>query len=126
MAVVSARACTEVSCWRVTTRRMRSTRSYARYRVGGCSVRQTLSLSLSLSPQYPSFKIGTGFKDEELETHAKFFKDHVIDAPKPYYRRGDGVKPDHWFEPVQVWEVKAADLSISPVYTAAAGIVSGP
>lgn len=48
----------------------------------------------------------------------------MIDAPKPYYRLTDGVKPDHWFDAVQVWEVKAADLSISPVYTAAAGIVS--
>ena len=48
----------------------------------------------------------------------------MIDAPKAYYRHTDGVKPDHWFDAVQVWEVKAADLSISPVYTAAAGIVS--
>ncbi|XP_064406636.1 DNA ligase 1-like isoform X2 [Halichondria panicea] len=69
-------------------------------------------------------KIGTGFKDEDLENHSTFFKNHVIDAPKPYYRySSQGVQPDHWFDPAQVWEVKAADLSISPVYTAAAGIV---
>ena len=72
----------------------------------------------------PFPQIGTGFKDDELEKHAGFFKDHVIDGPRPYYRHGEGVKPDHWFDAVQVWEVKAADLSISPVYTAAAGIVS--
>lgn len=44
-------------------------------------------------------------------------------APKSYYSCGDTVKPDVWFEPVQVWEVKTADLSISPVYTAAIGHV---
>ncbi|KAF5384850.1 hypothetical protein D9615_001509 [Tricholomella constricta] len=67
-------------------------------------------------------KIGTGFSEEALQTH--------YDALKPLELgkvRGDvkvgGAKPDVWFEPKIVWEVLTADLSLSPVYTAAQGLV---
>ncbi|RUS28515.1 hypothetical protein BC938DRAFT_481791, partial [Jimgerdemannia flammicorona] len=69
-------------------------------------------------------KIGTGFSEQALQQHYGFFKDHVIDCPKRYYVFGEGTKPDVWLEPVQVWEVLAADLSISPKYQAAVGHVS--
>nr|XP_033816238.1 DNA ligase 1 [Geotrypetes seraphini] len=68
-------------------------------------------------------KIGTGFTDEDLEQHYNFFKDHVIEKPRPYYRWDSATEPDHWLEPAQVWEVKSADLSISPVHKAAQGLV---
>ncbi|RUS21673.1 DNA ligase [Endogone sp. FLAS-F59071] len=68
-------------------------------------------------------KIGTGFSEQALQQHYDFFKDHVIDRPKRYYSFGDGTKPDVWLEPMQVWEVLAADLSISPKYQAAVGHV---
>jgi DNA ligase-1 len=70
------------------------------------------------------FQIGTGFKDEDLEKHSKFFKDHILPQPRPYYRWDTAVEPDHWFDAVQVWEIKAADLSISPTHKAAVGLVS--
>ena len=47
-------------------------------------------------------KIGTGFTDEDLATHAAFFKDHVTDKPKAYFSFDPSHAPDHWFEPVQV------------------------
>ncbi|XP_073513918.1 DNA ligase 1 isoform X2 [Phyllobates terribilis] len=68
-------------------------------------------------------KIGTGFTDEDLEKHHSFLKDHVIDSPRSYYRWDTAAVPDHWFETVQVWEVKCADLSVSPVHKAAIGLV---
>lgn len=69
-------------------------------------------------------KLGTGFSDEDLSTHSAFFKNHIIKTPKHYYRFDSNTMPDEWFEAVQVWEIKCADLSISPVYKAAVGIVS--
>lgn len=68
-------------------------------------------------------KIGTGFSDEDLKAHALFFKDHVLPGPRNYYRYDASLAPDHWFDTAQVWEVKAADLSISPRHKAAAGLV---
>lgn len=68
-------------------------------------------------------KLGTGFKDEDLQAHTEFLKKHVIPEPKSYYNWDEGVKPDVWFDAVQVWEVKCADLSISPVHRAAIGQV---
>lgn len=70
------------------------------------------------------FQIGTGFSDEALQKHTTFFKQHVIPQPRPYFRYDSQHEPDHWFDAVQVWEIKCADLSLSPVHRAAIGIVS--
>nr|XP_022919673.1 DNA ligase 1 [Onthophagus taurus] len=68
-------------------------------------------------------KIGTGFSDEDLQKHTEFFKNNITSQPKSYYRYDQSHLPDHWFEPVQVWEIKCADLSLSPVHRAALGII---
>lgn len=68
-------------------------------------------------------KIGTGFKDEDLEQHYNFLKEHILPKPRAYYRVEQSAEPDVWLDAVQVWEVKCADLSLSPVYKAAMGMV---
>ncbi|XP_063070014.1 DNA ligase 1 [Engraulis encrasicolus] len=68
-------------------------------------------------------KIGTGFKDEDLEQHYNFLKEHIIPKARPYYRVDQSAEPEVWLDAVQVWEVKCADLSLSPVYKAAMGLV---
>jgi len=71
-------------------------------------------------------KIGTGFSEEILETHYTSLKDLEIEdgGKKSYYDTGEA-KPDVWFEPKFVWEVLAADLSTSPVYSAGKGLMGG-
>jgi DNA ligase-1 len=65
--------------------------------------------------------IGTGFSEEKLEEFHKEFSELVIEKPKPYYLHSSGNKdqPDVWFEARHVWEVKTADLTLSPRYMAA-------
>jgi len=68
-------------------------------------------------------KIGTGFSEADLESQAEIFKPLILSTAKPYYLVTDSINPDVWFEPSQVWEVKAADFSVSPVYTAAVSLI---
>lgn len=67
-------------------------------------------------------KIGTGFQDEELEKLTQSLQPFVVHDKPRYYRTG-GEEPDVWLTEAQVWEVKAADLSVSPVHQAAMGLV---
>lgn len=64
--------------------------------------------------------IGTGFSEQVLEELHKQLSEVVIDRPKPFYSHSSGGQhqPDVWFEPRYVWEVKTADLTLSPRYKA--------
>jgi DNA ligase-1 len=64
--------------------------------------------------------IGTGFSEEVLKDLHAQLSSIVIERPKPFYRHSDvpAHQPDVWFEPRYVWEVKTADLTLSPRYKA--------
>ncbi|EDN98854.1 hypothetical protein SS1G_13713 [Sclerotinia sclerotiorum 1980 UF-70] len=64
--------------------------------------------------------IGTGFSEQVLEELHAQLSAIVIDRPKPFYSHSSGNQhqPDVWFEPKYVWEVKTADLTLSPRYKA--------
>ncbi|MEW5310040.1 MAG: hypothetical protein WDW38_001873 [Sanguina aurantia] len=68
-------------------------------------------------------KVGTGFSEEVLVTLAEGLRPNIIPQASAYYRWGETLVPDVWFDPCQVWEVKCADMTISPVHKAAAGLV---
>lgn len=65
--------------------------------------------------------IGTGFSEAVLESLHSQLSEITISTPKPFYSHSSGGQhqPDVWFEPKYVWEVKTADLTLSPRYKAA-------
>ena len=65
--------------------------------------------------------IGTGFSEAILEELHSQLSEHVIDRPKPFYHHSNvkNDQPDVWFDARFVWEVKTADLTLSPRYRAA-------
>lgn len=69
--------------------------------------------------------IGTGFSEAVLEELHKQLEPIIIDKPKPFYSHSSGNKdqPDVWFEAKYVWEVKSADLTLSPRYQAAMELI---
>ena len=66
-------------------------------------------------------KIGTGFSDEDLKSLAATLNKHIIPQKSSQYSVSDQLECDVWFDAVQVWEVKAADLSKSSAHRGATG-----
>ncbi|OTA98980.1 hypothetical protein M426DRAFT_76656 [Hypoxylon sp. CI-4A] len=99
-------------------------------------------------------KCMSGFTDTFYKANRKFYDDGVGDEPpdaettneeengdgsdsddreskyknvrrtKPSFVEYFGPEPDVWFEPQEVWEMAFADITLSPTYTAAIGLVS--
>ncbi|KAJ1366258.1 tRNA ligase [Parelaphostrongylus tenuis] len=76
------------------------------------------------SEEYQSIcKVGTGFSDEDLKLHHDLLRRFEIDRARPYYSFDESMKPDVWFDPRVIFEVKCADLSMSPRHFAAKGLI---
>lgn len=66
----------------------------------------------------------SGFTDAFYKANkAKYAEDGPNTIPRPPYVEYVG-EPDVWFEPQEVWEMAFADITLSPTYTAAIGLVS--
>lgn len=69
-------------------------------------------------------KIISGFSDEFYKKQLEIFSEAsglLIPDKKPYYVTNYDC--DHWFEPRVVWEIRGADLTLSPTHPAAKGLV---
>ena len=63
-------------------------------------------------------KVGTGFSDEVLQDLFNSMKEFATTKQSVQIKH-PGNKPDVWFDPKFVWEIKGADLSLSLEYCAA-------
>lgn len=78
----------------------------------------------------PICKLGSGLSDEELARWSEQTSADVISAEQaaalidlPHGALPPAVAPHVWLRPQVVWEVSAAEVSVSPLYTAAFGAV---
>ncbi|KIW40542.1 uncharacterized protein PV06_07728 [Exophiala oligosperma] len=82
------------------------------------------------NPQTGSLEVVTkcisGFTDKFYQANKEKYAeggDNVLGA-KPSYIEYSAYEPDVWFEPQEVWEMAFADITLSPTYTAAIGLVN--
>ncbi|KAM5384336.1 hypothetical protein ACJZ2D_001641 [Fusarium nematophilum] len=76
-------------------------------------------------------KCMSGFTDAFYKANREFY-DNGEESGEPKNTRSQqpsfveysGPRPDVWFEPQEVWEMAFADITLSPTYTAAIGLVS--
>lgn len=63
-------------------------------------------------------KLGTGFTEDQLKEYSSDLQEYIINSPPSnlVYRELT-IKPDIWFQPKMLFEIEAADLTISPSHT---------
>ncbi|CAH2065724.1 unnamed protein product [Thlaspi arvense] len=67
-------------------------------------------------------RVMSGFSDAFYIEMKEFYSgDKILAKKPPYYRTGE--TPDMWFSTEVVWEIRGADLTVSPVHNAALGLV---
>lgn len=66
-------------------------------------------------------KVGTGFSDEDLARIPKLLKPYELRVKPPDVE--SKMVPDVWFKPHMVIETIASELTLSPIHTAAMGLV---
>ncbi|KAK1476136.1 DNA ligase I [Colletotrichum cuscutae] len=75
-------------------------------------------------------KCMSGFTDAFYKANREHYDDGELTerqntrTQKPAFVEYSGPEPDVWFEPQEVWEMAFADITLSPTYTAAIGLVS--
>ena len=65
----------------------------------------------------------SGFTDEFYKASTARLKETIIPTKRPYYVTQES--PDVWFDAKEVWEVRGAEISLSPVHKAAIGKIPG-
>lgn len=71
-------------------------------------------------------RLGSGFKENELEELSSLLYEYIIEVPPNYYQYSTVKKtltPDVWFCPKFVWEVKCADFTLSPDHRTGIGLI---
>lgn len=73
----------------------------------------------------------SGFTDAFYKANKEFYDDGKesgepknTHSQQPSFIEYSGPMPEVWFEPQEVWEMAFADVTLSPTYTAAIGLVS--
>jgi DNA ligase-1 len=70
---------------------------------------------------YSICKLGSGFTDEDLQKLPEIFKPYII--PHKHARTDTNMEADVWFIPKIVLEVKADEITLSPLHTCGYGII---
>ncbi|MEM2188953.1 MAG: ATP-dependent DNA ligase [Nitrososphaerota archaeon] len=66
-------------------------------------------------------KVGSGFTDEDLKKLPEMLRLHEV--PRKHPRVETGMEADVWFEPKLVLEIIGDEITISPIHTAAWGVI---